>query len=105
MVGLINNSEEKVLKSQQELVEEFIETEIPVTGHKDIETLEMYLSASDYDDDDFDDEDDFNDDDDFEDEDDSSEIEPDDEIYDDDFDFDEDDDEDLFDDDDDLQYN
>ncbi len=108
MVGLINDSEEKVFKTQQELAEECIENGIPITGNEDIETLEMYLSASEYDDDDddFDDDDDLLDDDedDFVEEDDSSEIEPEDEIFDEDFDFDEDDD-DLLDDDDDMQYN
>ncbi len=110
MVSLTNDSKEKVFKTQGELIEECIESGIPVTGHEDIETLEMYLGASDYEDDDFDDEeedDNFDDEDEVEETEDSSEIEPEDEdeIYDDDFDFDEDDDDDLFDDEEDTQYN
>ena len=118
MISLSNDTKEKVFrnavnseKSKQELIEECIESGIPVTGHEDVETLEMFLNSSDYDDDDdFDDEEDDNidDEDEPDEEDDSSEIEPEDEdeIYDDDFDFEEDEEEDLFDDEeDDVQYN
>jgi hypothetical protein len=107
MITLANDSKEKVFKTQEELIEECIENGIPVTGHEDIETLEMFLSASDDDDDfDDDDDDDFDDDDELEDEEEViSEIEPEDEdeIYDDDFDFDEDEDDDDLDDE--VQYN
>ncbi len=117
MINLENESKEKVFrtannsdKTQEELIEECIENGIPVTGHEDIETLEMYLGSSDLDDDDdFDDDEDDNFDDEEEvdgEEDDISEIEPEDEdeIYEEDFDFD-DDEEDDFDDDEDVQYN
>lgn len=99
MAGLDFETEKEGIKTREDLIEECLEIGIPVTGHEDQETLEMFLgSADEYDD--FDDEEDF--DDEFED----SELdEPvdDKEILDEEFDFDEDDD-DLFDDDD-PQYN
>ena len=87
MAGFENESVKPVIKSHEELIEECLEMGIPVTGHEDQETLEMFLGSTDEEDDDFDDDLD------------GFEEEPpdDDEIFDEDFDFDEDDD--LFEDD------
>jgi len=98
MAGFDNESGKPETKSREELMEECVEMGIPVIGHEDRETLELFLGSAD---DDY--EDDFDDDLDGEDgfEDGPSE---DDEIFDEDFDFDEDDDDDLFEDDD-VSYN
>lgn len=97
MTGFENESGNKEIRTREELIEECIEIGIPVTGHEDQETLEMFLGSSDEDSSDKDG-DDFDDD---LDSDDGFEEEPseDDEIIDEDFDFDEDDDDDLFEDD------
>lgn len=102
MAGLDLESGKESIKTREELIEECLDLGIPVTGHEDEETLEMFLGSAD--DDDFvddEEEDDF--DDDFED-DELDEPVDDKEILDEEFDFEEDDDDDLFDDDD-PQYN
>lgn len=99
MAGLELETGNDNMKTREELLEECLDSGIPVTGHEDQETLEMFLGSADEDDY-------FDDDEDFEDDFGDNEIdEPmdDKEILDEDFDF--DDDEDLFDDDDDPQYN
>ena len=100
MAGIDNESGKTEMKSREELFEECVEMGIPVIGHEDRETLEMFLGSAD---DDYEDEDEFDDD---LDGDDGFEEGPsdDDEIFDEDFDFDEDDDDDLFEDDD-VSYN
>jgi len=101
MAGLEIETGKENIKTREELIEECLEAGIPVTGHEDEETLEMFLGSAD-EEDDFDDEEE----DDFDDEFEDNEIdEPVDEkeILDEDFDF-EDDEDDLFDDDD-PQYN
>ena len=89
MAVLEMEAEKQIIKSREELIEECLEMGIPITGHEDKETLEMFLGSADEDDDFGDDEDD-----DFDDEFDDDEIdEPvdDKEILDEEFDFDDDD--------------
>lgn len=98
MAVLEMKSGKESIKTREELIEECLEIGIPVTGHEDEETLEMFLGSAD-DDDDF-----VNDDDDFDDDFDDDELEEpvdDKEILDEEFDFEEDDDLE----DDDPQYN
>ena len=102
MTGLEVESGKKSIKTREELIEECLEIGIPVTGHEDEETLEMFLGSADEEDDfDDDEEDDF--DDEFEDDEIEEPIDEK-EILDEEFDFEEDDDDDLLDDDD-PQYN
>lgn len=99
MAGLEKESGKESIKTREELLEECLEIGIPVTGHEDEETLEMFLGSAD-DEDDFDDEEEDDFDDEFDDDDPVDEKE----ILDEEFDFDEEEDDDLFDDDD-PQYN